>query len=238
MIQQSLQYPRHDDNWITTVIIGGILTLLGVFVIPTILVFGYFVRVARGTMRGDERPPAFDEWGDLFGDGLRAFVIAFVYGLVPGIVGGVFVGGGIFSFVVGSGTESAGFLGLGTIGILLGGLLALVLGLLAAYIVPAAISGFAETGRIGTAFSFDELSPVLTSGTYATAWLSAFAVVLAAVIVGGALNVIPFLGAIVGAFLTFYAAVAAYYLIGSAWGELRSLDGAERDDTVDDQVAV
>ncbi|WP_049984787.1 DUF4013 domain-containing protein [Halobellus rufus] len=239
MIQESLQYLRTDeDRWVRTVLIGGILSLLSVLVVPTFLVLGYLVRVVRGTMHDDDRPPVFDEWGDLFVDGLKAFVVAFVYGLVPAVIATVVVGGGILSFAVGGGSESGSLMGLGMVGIILGSLLALVLSLLAAYVIPAAIAAFAETDRIGAAFSFGELRPVLGSGTYATAWLSGVAILLGAGLIAGVLNAVPVIGQIATAFLGFYATVSAYYLIGHAWGELRDVEMTERDDAMGESPAV
>mgnify|MGYP000035350984 CR=1 FL=1 len=239
MIQESLQYLRTDeDRWIRTVFIGGILSLLSVLVVPTFLVLGYLVRVVRGTMHGDDHPPAFDEWGDLLVDGVKAFAVAFVYALVPGIIAGVAIGGSVLSFVVGGGTESSSLLGLGMLGILVGSLLAFVLGLLAAYVIPAAIAALAETDRIGAAFSLGELRPVLTSGTYATAWITGVAILFAAGLIAGVLNAIPVLGQIATAFVGFYAAVSAYYLIGHAWGELREIEITEQDDTMGESPAV
>lgn len=223
MIQDALNYLRTDDEWTKTVLIGGILSLLGMLVVPAILVFGYLVRVLRGTMHDDDRTPVFDEWGDLFVDGVNAFAITLAYGFVPAVIGTAVVAGGIFSFTVvsgGSSSAAAGGLGLAVVA---GGLLALALGLLAAYIVPAATAAFAETGRLGSAFSVTDLRPVLLSGTYATAWLSAFAVVVAGGLLGTVLNAIPVLGFVIAGFVTFYAGVTAYYIVGHAWGDHRNL---------------
>jgi len=239
MIQESLQYLRTDeDRWVRTVLIGGILSLLSVLVIPTFLVLGYLVRVMRGTMHDDDHPPVFDEWGDLFVDGLKAFVVVFVYGLVPAIIAAVVIGGGILSFAVGGGAESSSLIGLGMVGVLVGSLLAIVLSLLAAYVIPAAIAAFAETDKIGAAFSFGELRPVLTSGTYATAWVYGIAILFAAGLIAGLFNVVPVIGQVATGFLGFYAAVSAYYLIGHAWGELRDVEMTERDDTMGESPAV
>jgi len=117
-----------------------------------------------------------------------------------------------------------------------GGLLALVVGLLAAYVLPAALANYAEQGSIGSGFAVGDLRPVLTSGTYATAWVMGFAVVFGAAVVTALLNVVPLLGTVVGAFVSFYAITAAYYIVGHAWGDLRGLElhddegetGAER----------
>ncbi|MFD1599883.1 DUF4013 domain-containing protein [Halobellus rarus] len=239
MIQQSLQYLRNDEeHWVRTVLIGGILSLLSVLIVPSFLVLGYLVRVVRGTMHEDEQPPAFDEWGDLFADGIKAFVVAFVYGLVPGVIAAVVIGGSVLSFVVGGGAESASLVGLGMAGLFVGGLFAFALGLLAAYVIPAAIAAFAETDRLGAAFSVGELRPVLTSGTYATAWVYGIAIILAASLIAGALNAVPVIGTVIGGFIAFYAAVAAYYLIGHAWGELRDVELGEHDDAMGESPAV
>jgi len=239
MIQQSLQYLRNDEEqWVKTVLIGGILSLLGFLIIPSFLVLGYLVRVVRGTMHDDEQPPVFDEWGDLFVDGIKAFVVAFVYGLIPAVIAAVVIGGSALSFVVGGGSESASLVGLGMAGLLVGGLLAFVLSLLAAYVIPAAVAAFAETDQLGAAFSVGELRPVLTSGTYATAWAYGIALIIAAGLIAGALNAVPVIGTVIGGFIAFYAAVAAYYLIGHAWGELRDVDLNEPDETLGESTAV
>ena len=240
MIQDALEYPRTGDDWTKTVLIGGILSLLGVLVIPTILVLGYLVRVLERTMHGDEQPPEFDDWGGLLVDGIQAFAITFAYGLVPAAVGAAVVFGGVLSFsaVGGAGAGGAAASGVGVAVIVVGGLLALVLGLVAAYVVPAAIAAFAETDRIGAAFSATDLRPVLTSGTYATAWVVAFAVVVGAGLIAGALNAIPVIGFVIGGFVGFYAGVAAYYIVGHAWGEHRQLQPAETDDTPAEGPAV
>jgi hypothetical protein len=231
MITESLGYLRTSDDWVKTVVIGGFLTLLGVLVVPPILVAGYLVRVLRATMHGDETPPRFDDWRDLADDGLRAFAIALAYGLVPAVLLATTV---VFAgLAAGPGPRSGLIVG----GVaLVGGLLALVAGLLAAYVLPAALANYAEQGSVRAGFAVGDLRPVRTSGTYATAWVMGFAVVLGAAVVTALLNVVPLLGTVAGAFVSFYAITAAYYIVGHAWGDLRGLElhdddgemGAER----------
>lgn len=50
---------------------------------------------------------------------------------------------------------------------------------------------------------------------------------LVAGIVSSALNVVPFLGVVVGAFVGFFAAVAAYYVIGTTWADLHPVEPSE-----------
>ncbi|CQR49697.1 MULTISPECIES: DUF4013 domain-containing protein [Haloferax] len=235
MISESLNYLRNDEDWVKTVLIGGVLGLLSILIVPTFLVIGYLLRVVRATMKGDEEPPVFDDWGDMAIDGVKGFAIAFVYSIVPLIIAGVFGFAGIVGAMAG-GSDAAG--AVGGIVALVGLLLAFVLGLLAAYLIPAALSNYAETDRMGAAFDVGTLRPILTSGKYATAWLTAFAVLFASSIVVGVLNVIPILGFVVGAFVTFYAAVAAYYIIGRTWGELHDVEMMDEGETPGEQPAV
>jgi hypothetical protein len=234
MISDSLDYLRTSDDWVKTVVIGGFLALLGVFVVPTMLVAGYLVRVLRATMHGDETPPRFDDWGSLAGDGVRAFVIALVYGLVPGTL--IAVTAVLAGIAAGPGPRSGLVVGAVT---LVGALFVLVLGLLAAYVTPAALANYAERGSVRAGFAVDDLRPVLTSGTYATAWATGFVVVLGGAIVGGLLNVVPVLGTVAGAFVSFYALTAAYYIVGHAWGDVRGLEldgGGDNDSDSDRQT--
>ena len=107
-----------------------------------------------------------------------------------------------------------------------------------AYVLPAAIASYAESGRLGSAFDVGELRTVITSGKYATAWLVGFAVVLVAGVVNGVLNVVPVLGTFLGAFVTFYAVVAAYYCIGTAWSELHEVGMRDDGETADEHATV
>ncbi|ELK50823.1 hypothetical protein D320_16325, partial [Haloferax sp. BAB-2207] len=95
MISESLNYLRNGEDWVKTVLIGGVLGLLSVLIVPTFLVIGYLLRVVRATMKGDEEPPVFDDWGEMAIDGVKGFAIAFVYALVPAIIAGVFGFAGI-----------------------------------------------------------------------------------------------------------------------------------------------
>lgn len=238
MISDSLNYLRTSENWVKTVLVGGILTLLGFLVVPAILVFGYLVRVVRATMRGDDTVPSFDDWGELGIDGLKATIITLVYALVPTVVAGLLIGGSVLTFSVGGNGSSGGLAALGGVALFVGVVAMFVLGLLAMYAIPAAVANFAETGELGAGFRFGELRPALTSGKYFTAWISGFAVVVAGSIVAGVLNVVPLLGFVAGGFVGFYAAVAAYYLVGHAWGDLREIEMRETGATPDERPAI
>lgn len=227
MFEEAINYPRNDEeNWVRTVLIGSVIAFLSFLFLPIFLLFGYYVRVLRGTMAGDDVPPVFDEWGELFADGLKAFVVAFVYLLIPGIVFAVSTGGVIVAALTG------GDAGLGALlGSLVGFLVSIVLFLVVWYVTPAALANHARTGNIGDGFAFGEIRPALTSGKYAVPWLMALGVGIAAGIVVGVLNVVPVIGFILALPVNFYAAVVAFRLYGEGFEDATQLEMEYRDET-------
>jgi hypothetical protein len=229
MISDALNYLRNSNDALTTVLIGGLLSALSFLLIPVLLVNGYLVRVLRRTAAGEETPPVFDDWGRMAIEGLKATLIAIVYGLVPAIIGTVLVGGSAIAIATGGSIGgSSAAVGAGILGLLVGLAVTFVLGLAAWYVIPAATANFAEHGTLAAGFELGALRPVLFSGAYATGWLLALGVLILGGIVAGMLNaVIPVLGAVPGLFVSFYAVVAAYYVIGRTWGDRRPIETHE-----------
>ena len=235
MIEASLNYLRSSEEWVKTVLIGGVLTLFGIFLVPLVLVVGYYVRVLRGTMRDEAEPPVFDEWRDLLTDGLKGFAIYLVYGLIPAIIGAVVAAVGIGGAIAGdSGVAGA----IGGLVAVVGFLVALVFGLAAAYIIPAALANYVEKDDVMAGFAFGELRSVILTGEYAKGWLLAFGLLFGAGIVTSVLSIVPFIGTVIGVFVTFYAAVAAFYVIGHTWADLHPVDLHEEDEMPGQQPAV
>lgn len=234
MIAESLHYLYDDDDRLRTVLIGGVLLIFGWLLLPLFLVMGYAVRVIRRTATGDETVPGFDDWGDLAVTGAKAFVIQFVYGAVPAALAAAFVG----VAVLGAASGGEGGAAVGGLVAAVGGLLAVVLGLVAAYLAPAAVANFAAKGTLGAGFAVADLRRVWTSPIYARAWLAGAAIVLGAGVVAGVLGVVPVLGQVVAAFVTFYAVVAAYYIIGHAWADLGGIEMRTDEGDVDERPAV
>ncbi|KTG10069.1 hypothetical protein AUR64_10745 [Haloprofundus marisrubri] len=225
MISDSLNYLRESDDAVSTVLVGGILLLLGFLILPLFTVAGYLVRVLRGTADGDERAPAFGDWVEMTVDGLFAAVVGFVYFVLPSLVVGLvgfLVLGTVFVVVPGEPSPTP------TLSPLVGFVITLVtvvgsLAIWAAglYVGPAAVTNYATTGRLGAAFAGRTLWQAVTTRTYATAWLSAVAILFASGILGGLLAA-TFVGGLLTTFVTFYALVAAAYLFGRSWRTIRT----------------
>ena len=213
MITDAITYLKESDQVWRTSIIGGLLLLFAFLLIPLFVVWGYVLRVLDRTASGDETAPAFEDWGELTVEGAKAFVILLAYSLLPIVVGGVLFG----AVAIAAGGE---FGSIAAAGAVLVGLVTFALVVAAAYVVPAALANYAEERRIGAGFERETLRPVLTSGTYATGWLLALGIVIVGSFAAGILASVPFVGAVLGAIVSFYALISAYYVIGRTWGEL------------------
>ncbi len=218
MLEDAIQYPWTGEQKLETLVIGGVLSLLGVLFVPSLFVYGYLVRVIRQVSSGEtDTPPVFDEWEELLVDGLAVFGISLVYVLLPTVIliGGLFVLLVPVGVGVGAGSSDGGVFAL--FGVLLSlavALLGFAVFLAAFYLLPAAVAAYARTGRFGSAFSPSTVRPVGTDRSYAVAWLVAVVVGFLAQVVGGALT-LTLVGAVLVPFVTFYGNVASAYAIGA-----------------------
>lgn len=225
-IEDVLRYPTRREDWIATVLIGGVLTLFSFLIIPGIVVTGYVLAVIRGRATGEETPPAWGNWADLFVDGLKAWVVAFVYAIVPTVVAIAVFGTAIAAMASGSDLGVAvGLLGLG-----LGSLFWLVVALAFFYPLPASLANLAVTGRLGAAFDVGTVRQLVTTRAYAVPWLWGLAVLVVASVVGGGINAVPLIGWIVGAIFLFYIDVVLGVLWGAGFADATTAAGVTTDD--------
>lgn len=200
-IMDAITYPTEREDWLKTVLIGGALVWFGFLLVPLLLVYGYVIETIRAGLADEPRPPAFEEWGELFVDGLKAWVIGIVYMLVPLIVAGVTIGGSVATMATGGDVAVATGLGSLFVGLAVTLLLSLAFG----YLAVAALVNFAREGQFGAAFDFGVIKTVALDRDYAVAWLASVGVFFVASFVNG----IPFVGWLLAPFVGFYAAVVA-----------------------------
>jgi hypothetical protein len=245
MFEEALTYPTTGDDSRKSLAIGIVLSLLGVLILPVFVVFGYLLGVLRQGSDDDATLPVYEEWGTLLVDGLKAFLVTLGFFALPTVllvlsVLAFVVPIGTFTVVEGDASgvsvaadaQIAASDGLGAVAVI-----ALVLGLLlvvlavtsflaAFYVLPAGLARFAETDRMGAAFALRSLWPVLTSGTYAVAWLLAFGVSVAAGVLTGIVAPLPVLGFVVGVAVTYYANVVAFRLYGQGYARATPVEDA------------
>lgn len=224
-LNDTLRYPTEGEKWMRTILIGGILSLLGFLLIPLLFVYGYLVRVIRESREGTQDPPSFEDWGDLFVEGLQVFVIGLVYMLIPLIVAAVTIGGAILAILTGTDLGMA----VGAGGLIFGPLLTMLLTLVFGYVAVAAIVNFALEETFGAAFDLQTLKSAVLHRDYAVAWILSVVVLVAGAVLGGVISEIPWIGPIIAAFVGFYAAMVAAVLWGDAFSDaVDEIDSIER----------
>jgi hypothetical protein len=214
-LETLVKYPMESDDWLMTVGIGGLALLFSFLVVPIFLVSGYLVRAIRAGMEGASEPPSFDDWGSLLKEGVVAAVVTLIYQIIPIAVFAVFVGGSIAAIATGSDAGA----GAGLLGILGGAFVAWLLSLVFGFVGFAGVANYAKERRFGAAFDFGVLTDVITARSYLVAWVYVIVLNIVVGVVVGALNVVPFVGAVVGLFVTFYFLVVAGWLWGNGFAE-------------------
>lgn len=85
-LKSIFRFPFRGGDWLSRFAIGVALTFANFIVpiIPALFVGGYALRLMRRTIEGAEPTlPAWEDWGGLFRDGLRGWLVSLVY-LLPG----------------------------------------------------------------------------------------------------------------------------------------------------------
>lgn len=227
-IETLAKYPMETDDWIVTVLIGGIAILFSFLIVPWFLVAGYLVRDLRAGMEAAEDPPVFDEWDALLKEGFVAAVIGFIYQFIPILVFVVFVGGSVLAFLTGSDAGA----GAGVLGLFAGLFISWVLAIAFGYVGVAGIANYAREGTFGAGFDFDVIRDAVTSRDYAVAWAYVIGLFIVVGIVDSVLNAIPLLGGLVGIFVSFYALIIAGWLWGAGFAEATDTRMASAPDAV------
>lgn len=214
-IEELATYPTESDDWLLTVLVGGVALLLAFIIIPIFAVMGYLVRAIRAGMADAEEPPIFDDWGDLLTEGLVATIIVAVYQIIPFVVFMVFVGGSVLAIL--TGTDAGA--GVGIVGLMGGLFVAWILSLVFGYLGLAGVANYAREGSFGAGFDVDVIKDVATSRAYLVAWAWVIGINIVVAIITSLLNIIPFLGALIGVFVSFYALIIAGWLWGQGFAE-------------------
>lgn len=172
-----------DANWIVKVLLGGVITLLGVFLIPIPLVLGYQVDTIALAARGENRVPDWTDWGGLFVRGLLSLVIQIVY-LLPVLI----IGCCQFAATtaLGQGTQTNDPNSALSALVACFGCLSTIFGLLASILWPAAIIRWVQKGDIGAAFNIGSVIALIrdNAGNYAVAFLVSLGLGIAAALLG------------------------------------------------------
>lgn len=183
-----------------------ILLIISCIIFP--LIMGYSVRVYRG-----EKPsPELKEWGSMFIDGIKLFVINLIYAIPVVIIGFAAIGSAGFAFFTVLATTNPdpnavmGLLG----GVLFGLIILILVTIIIELIAVIGTVRFARTGRMGEAFNFSAISSTIGRigiGGYIVALIILGIIVT---VVEGVLWEIPYVGklllVIVSPFIALFSA--------------------------------
>ncbi|MEM4526040.1 MAG: DUF4013 domain-containing protein [Methanothermobacter sp.] len=147
ILGEALDYPGTNLRKVVTL---GALTILSFLIIPLFFVVGYLLRVLKATIAGFDELPDFDEWGEMFIDGLKVLIVTIVYMIIPGIL---YLGG---SYIIGSNPIA------GIILMIIGIIIAVIFGLL----WQIAIAHMAFNDKLGAAFQIGKILNIISEITW------------------------------------------------------------------------
>lgn len=219
IVSDSIKYPTSD--W-KKVLILGLLFLISFLIVPIFLVMGYGFRALKASIAGAEDLPEFDEWGDMFVDGLKVIVVQFVYFLIPGLIFLIGSWAAIAAMFAGASTgtvtDPTAFIGIISGTAIIGGIIAIIFGLIA----TIALANMAyNDSELGAAFRFSEIMEIISQIGWVDYIIWYVVIIIISMIIGfiaGILNIIPILGFLIAVLvvypymqLFFYRALALLY---------------------------
>jgi len=199
-IGKAITFIPNDKNWISKIAIaGGIMFASSIIpLIPLLFLIGYQVAVAKNVMKGEEEPlPEWQEWGQLFMDGVVVWAAQFVYAIPVALltvcVTLAFIGGA---------DNNDGLIALGVVSSCL--LLFFAIALIV--IMPALYIQYIRYGDFGPMFKFGEVIALVREN-----FVDILLTVVVAIAGGLAVAIVSIL-----LLITICGAIIAY-AVGSAW---------------------
>lgn len=207
-IEEEVKFPTKDSEWIVKVLIGGV---LGIIPIINFIEYGYILKVMKGAIDGNPGMPKWDDWGNLFINGLIGFVIWLIYLIIPILIVSASAGGIMMAAFSGNMNLMAGMIAGAIGGILIGLLLALVLG----FLVPMAFAMYMKENSFGAAFRIGEVVSRIKS-VFAD-YITVYIILIVLLFILALLNSIPILGFLIWIFGTFYVSVVVFNMFGKVY---------------------
>ena len=199
MISDAFEYTREAlvGRWMRWVL----LTIVSIIPIVNFIIFGYMMEIYRGT----KPAPELENWGTLFVDGLKLFIVMLIYMIPVIVIIAIFGGIGFLGMIASGDASGNSAVAAGAIASLMGGIfLALIVGLIISIIAVIGAVRFTRTGSFGEAFNFSAILETIGRigwVDYIIALVILFIVAAVVQFVVGLLSVIPVLGWIIGFFI-------------------------------------
>lgn len=219
IVSDSIKYPTSD---LKKLVILGFMFLISFLIVPAFLVLGYGFRALKASIAGADELPEYDEWGEMFVDGLKVFVVEFVYFLIPALI--IIIGSWASiaalaaASTTGTMTDPTAFIGIISGTVLIGGIVAIILGLIA----TIALANMAyNDSELGAAFRFGEIMNIISQIGWVDYIIWYVVIIIISIIIGvisGIVQIIPIIGTLIAILvivpysqLFFYRALALLY---------------------------
>ena len=238
-LKKLFRFPLQAPNWQSRFLVGTALILANyvIPIVPGIFVAGYALRVMRQTLAGqDPELPAWDDWGELTKDGLRAMLAGLVYFLPALLVFAVgaaaYFYGNLYLPIAASRSGDPEQMMAGLPAVVMGSLAILfvcmlvgvALSLLGAIAMPAATAHFVAQDEVKAAFRVRQWWRILRTDTlgYFISWViiaGLFAVLYSGVMLAYYTIVLCCLIPILTAPITLYVLLVGAALFGETYRE-------------------
>jgi hypothetical protein len=184
MLGDSFEYTREGlvGKWVRWIL----LAVLSIIPIVNWIVNGYLLEILRGARVA----PDLDDYGRLFVDGLKLFVVALIYA-IPLIIVYAILFGATF-MMMGSGSDAMAAAGVGTL--LIGMLIMFVLAIVIALFELIGVVRFARTDSLGEAFNFSAILAHIGRIGWGPYIVALIVLMIAIFVVVFVLSIIPIIG--------------------------------------------
>jgi hypothetical protein len=165
-------------------------------IIATILLGLPLMGYAMKVLRGEKPAPEVDNWGTLFIDGIKAFIVSLIYAIPLIIVWFIVIGASAVAIMSGDATAMIAAFGAMAIGLLVMFVLAVII----AVFEVIGMVRFARTGSIGEAFNFSAILATIGRLGWVPYLIALVVLIVVAVVFGiivAIIQIIPILGMII-----------------------------------------
>lgn len=192
-LESFVKFPLQDNDWVKKIIIGCVITIIPIL---NLLTLGYLINCLQSGLQGRMELPEWQDWGNLFKDGILALLIIIFYLLVPAVLFP------LLSFIP-----------------VIGAIIASILLLLAGLMVPMALARFTLRRNFADAFQVDVILAQALSiiQIYLPIYLAMILVYALSFIITAFVPLVSFIGVL----LLFYASILFFNLTGRLYNGSR-----------------
>lgn len=171
----SLSFPFQDEEWVRKIAIGAVIVLVGIITFGIVLLplLGWGLEVMRRLIR-DQYPvlPEWQDFGQLFMDGLKVFALSFVWSLPIILVSACIGFAGAFSGSAGGEFGQSAQTAIGSVGAIVSTCIGIPYGLAIGILLPAAMGILADSDDFGRALNPANAFQLVRDniGNYLIAW--------------------------------------------------------------------